>query len=381
MNIVLSAVAELERDARAPLGPTRSLSIIVPTLNESGNVEPLVQAVERALGPRGWEVIFVDDDSSDGTAAVAKELARRDTRVRCIRRIGRQGLSSAVIEGVLASSADYVAVIDGDLQHDERLLKTMIGVLEADRSDLVVGSRFAPHGDASGLGGLHRRLLSRVGNLIAQTLLKVTISDPMSGFFMVRRQVFDEYAPKLSGRGFKVLLDFLASAPKPLRVMELPMRFRPRNSGASKLDLSVELAFAAMLFEKTLGSFVSLRFLAFSLVGGTGVIVHLGALKLALAAAGPFAFAQGFAGIVAMTSNFWLNNLTTYRNERLAGRRFLTGLLSFYAICSIGFITNIGVGQALFSQHHSWWLSGVLGAAVGAVWNYSVSSAVTWRRR
>lgn len=381
MNMLPSIDGEREFDALMPLCSACSLSIIVPTLNENGNVVPLVQAVERALGPSGWEVVFVDDNSSDGTAAVAKELARRDPRVRCIRRIGRRGLSSAVIEGVLASSADYVAVIDGDLQHDERLLKTMIGILETDQADLVVASRFMPEGDASSLDGLHRHLLSRAGNLMAQTLLNINIFDPMSGFFMIRRQLFDQHASKLSGRGFKVLLDLLASASPPLRVTELPMRFRPRNSGTSKLDLSVELAFAAMLLEKTLGRIVPLRFMVFSLVGGTGVLVHLAVLKLALAASWPFAFAQALAGIVAMTTNFCLNNLTTYRDKRLVGWRFLSGLLSFYAVCSIGFVTNVGVGQALFAQHYSWWLSGVLGAAVGAVWNYSVSSAVTWRRR
>lgn len=215
MNMLPPIVGEREFDALMPLCSECSLSIIVPTLNENGNVVPLVQAVERALGPSGWEVVFVDDNSSDGTAAVAKELARRDPRVRCIRRIGRRGLSSAVIEGVLASSADYVAVIDGDLQHDERLLKTMIGILETDQADLVVASRFMPEGDASSLDGLHRHLLSRTGNLMAQTLLNINIFDPMSGFFMIRRQLFDQHASKLSGRGFKVLLDLLASASPP----------------------------------------------------------------------------------------------------------------------------------------------------------------------
>jgi dolichol-phosphate mannosyltransferase len=257
----------------------------------------------------------------------------------------------------------------------------MIDSLEADQFDIVVASRFMQEGDASGLNGLHRRLLSRGGNLMARALLKVAITDPMSGFFMTRRQIFDENASRLSGRGFKVLLDLLASVQQPLRIMELPMHFRPRNSGASKLDLSVELAFLAMLIEKTLGRIVSLRFLAFCFVGGTGVVVHLAVLKLALTASWPFAFAQAVAAIVAMTSNFWLNNVTTYRDQRLVGWRILSGLLSFYAVCSIGFVTNVGVGQALFAQHYSWWLSGVLGAAVGAVWNYSVSSAVTWRRR
>lgn len=380
MNIQPSIIGGLKGEACVTPVSMPSLSIIVPTLNESGNVKPLVQAIKRALGKTGWEVIFVDDDSSDGTAAVAKEIARYDMRMRCIRRIGRQGLASAVIEGMLASSADYVAVIDGDLQHDERLLEDMLNLLKEDQTDLVVASRFAPEGDASCLDGVHRHLLSRIGNLLAQKILRVTLSDPMSGFFMVRRKIFDRYASKLSGRGFKVLLDLIASVSEPLRITELPMHFRSRNSGISKLGLSVALEFAAMLLEKTIGRIVPLRFFTFSIVGGTGVLVHLAVLRLALAAAWPFALAQGLAGIVAMTSNFWLNNFTTYRDKKLSGGRFFVGLLSFYAVCSVGFITNVGVAQTLFSQNHSWWLSGILGAAVGAVWNYSVSSALTWRK-
>lgn len=364
-----------------PDGAICKLSIVVPTLNERDNIAPLLSAIESVLGPRGWEVIFVDDDSADGTAEAAKALACRDARVRCIRRVGRRGLSTAAIEGVLSSSADYVAVIDGDLQHDEALLATMMRMLEADLSDVVVASRFMLDGNASGLDGAHRRQLSQLGNRLARAVLKVAISDPMSGFFMMRRSVFEETASRLSGQGFKVLLDFLASARCPLRITELPMTFRPRASGTSKLDLSVELAFVGMLLDKAFGGFVSPRFIGFSAVGGAGVILHLFVLKLMLMGHWPFAYAQGLAATLAMTSNFCLNNLTTYRDRRLTGWRFLTGLLSFYAVCSIGLVSNVGVGHTLFSQDHPWWLSGLLGAAVGAVWNYSVSSLVTWRAR
>ena len=379
MNLLLNLRGDQKYLVSTEIESPCTLSIIVPTRNERGNVEPLVGAIEKALGPGSWELIFVDDDSPDETAALVKSLARQDRRVRCIRRIGRRGLSTAVIEGVLSSSADYVAIMDGDLQHDERLLGIMIEMLEADRCDVAVASRFIPGGQASGLDGADRNLCSRAGNLIARAVLRVEIADPMSGFFVARRQLFEENAAKLSGRGFKVLLDLLASAKNTVRVMELPMHFRPRNSGASKFDLSVELSFAIMLLEKTLGRILPLRFLAFSFAGGTGVLVHLAVLKLALAAAWPFSHAQGLAAFVAMTSNFWLNNSTTYRDKRLKGWRILTGLISFYAVCSIGFATNVGVGQALFSQQYGWWLSGLLGAGVGAVWNYSATSAVTWR--
>ena len=259
------------------------LSIIVPTRNESPNLEPLLTAIEAALGMSGWEIIFVDDDSPDGTASVAKAMARHDRRIRCVRRIGRRGLASAVIEGVLSSSADYVAVIDGDLQHDERLLSAMLARLETDQYDVVVASRFVAGGHASGLDGIGRKAISQVGNMLARKVLGVKIADPLSGFFIARRSFFKENAARLSGHGFKVLLDLLSSAKEPVRVEEMPMKFRPRTCGVSKLDLSVQIAFGALLLEKTIRTSGLHAFPCLFSVRGTGVFVHLVVLRSMLA--------------------------------------------------------------------------------------------------
>lgn len=184
------------------------LSIVVPTFNESGNVVPFVKNIGRILKDRDWEIIFVDDDSPDGTYDVAKNLARTDTRIRCIRRVGRRGLSTAVIEGILSSSSKYVAVMDGDLQHDKSLLPDMLRELESDRADVVIASRYIADGNALGLDGRRRHAKSKLGNWLARQVLKVTITDPMSGFFMMPRVVFENSVRSLSGQGFKVLLDF-----------------------------------------------------------------------------------------------------------------------------------------------------------------------------
>ena len=366
--------------ARFPAGAPQ-LSIIVPTYNEHENVEPIVERVSRVLAERHWELIFVDDDSPDGTHDVAKNLAHNFYQVRCIRRIGRRGLSSAVIEGILSSSSKYVAVMDGDLQHDERLLPLMLSELENDRADVVIASRYVADGNAEGLDGVQRQTKSRLGNLVVQRLLRLPVADPMSGFFMLPRAIFEEGVRSLSGRGYKILLDFLTSTHRSLRLAEVPMQFRSRRSGESKLDTSVEIAFAIMLLDKTIGRYIPTRFFLFGFVGSSGVFLHLVVLKLLLLFGAPFAFAQGASALCAMTSNFLLNNAITFSDRRLRGWSILTGMVTFAGICSIGLLGNVGVAHVLFSQKNSWWLSGLMGAAVGAVWNYSASSVYTWRAK
>src|SRR5262245_7333497 len=196
------------------------LSIVVPTRNENGNVPLLVLQLGRALTGIAWEVIFVDDDSADGTAATARRLARRDPRVRCIRRLGRRGLAGACIEGMLAASAPAIAVMDADLQHDEKCLPLMLEHVRAG-AELVVGTRRTQDGlVTAGLSPV-RTWGSRLATKLARRLAGVKLSDPMSGFFLIRQDVFEALAPRLSNQGFKLLLDIVASQPRPLVVKEV----------------------------------------------------------------------------------------------------------------------------------------------------------------
>jgi len=362
--------------------PTPLLTIVAPTLNERDNVVPLVRAIERALEGVAWELVLVDDDSADGTAAAAKALAQIDARVRCLHRIGRRGLSGAAIEGFLSSSAPFVALIDADMQHDETALVRMLEVLQTTDAELVVGSRHIEGGSSDGLSSDRRVKLSELGARLANRVTQVPVSDPMSGFFMMRREVFDAVAPKLSVQGFKILTDILASSQRPLVVAEVGYGFRERLHGASKLDTGVLIDFAMLLADKTIGRFVPVRFLMFAAIGGFGVFVHLGMLALMHFVAGQsFALAQGIAAFTAMTTNFLLNNVITYRDRRLRGAGIIPGLLSFYAVCSVGFVANVGVGDYLFGYGQRWWVAGLAGALVAAVWNYAASSIFTWGRR
>ncbi len=358
------------------------LTIVVPTLNERENLEPLLALVTAVLGDVSWEVIFVDDDSSDGTADHARVLARRNARVRCLHRIGRRGLATACIEGVLASASPYVAIMDGDLQHDEQLLPHMLDVLRSEPVDLVVGSRYVAGGEVGeGLSGTRARV-SGFATWLARFICKAEIADPMSGFFMFRREVFERAVRNLSGQGFKILLDLMATSPQPLRVRELPYKFRKRRHGESKLDVLVAWEYGMLLTDKLIGHIVPVRFALFALIGGLGLFVHMAVLWSGLTlAALSFVAAQTAAAIVAMTSNFFLNNLFTYRDQQLRGWQLVRGLLSFYLICSIGAVANVGIATYVFSTDQTWWVAGIAGVVVGSVWNYAVSSVFTWKKR
>ena len=372
--------ADGEAQPVAP-GDAIELTVVVPTFNEAGNVPILVERLATVLADIAWEVVFVDDDSPDGTSTVAREMALRDRRVRVIRRLGRRGLSTACVEGVMSSAAPYFAVMDGDLQHDDAMLATMLATLKAEDLDIVVGSRYVSGGDSGGLANPWRKFVSRVGTRVAQTLLHAELTDPMSGFFVMSRAAFDAEVRALSQRGFKILLDIFASSARPLRYRELPCRFNPRQFGESKLDTMVAWEFGVLLIDKLIGRYVPVHFAVFAAVGVTGVAVHLATLGLVGLAGFTFNVAQTAAVVVAMTWNFVFNNVITYRDQRLRGAALVRGLLSFYAIGAVGALGNIGVIGAMFSQGSGWWLAGLAGALVGVVWNYTMSSLFTWQRR
>lgn len=370
--------ADINRVSHAP---APELSIIIPTFNERDNVPLLVDRLRQALGEIAWEVIFVDDDSPDQTAELVKTIGASDARIRCIRRIHRRGLAGACLEGMLASQARFVAVMDADLQHEETLLVPMLSVLREDTADLVVGTRYAV-GTAVDSFSARRQQISVLATRVARGILRVNLSDPMSGFFMLKRDACERFAPDLSQDGFKILLDIVITARGNLRIVELPYRFRKRHYGESKLDARVALEYGGLILAKVTNGLVSVRFLFFCLIGAVGVLIHLIALVFALNVIGvPFIWSHVIATFIAIASNYVLNNALTYRDRRLVGRAFLTGLVRFYIISILGAVSNIGIGSWLFSSQQKWWLAGLAGAIIGVVWNYLVASALVWDNR
>lgn len=357
------------------------LAVVVPCYNERANVSALVEKLSYALSGIAWEVIFVDDNSPDGTTDEVRRLAQRNPRIRCLRRVGRRGLSSAVIEGALSTSARFVAVMDGDLQHDETKLPAMLDILRQGGAELVVGSRHVEGGDTAGLASRWRHRLSNGGTRLAQAMLPVPLSDPMSGFFAVPRHLFETLAPRLNGRGFKILLDLVLASPTPLHIREVAFQFRERLAGESKMDPLVLAQFAGLLIDKKLHGTVPLRFIVFALVGAVGVLVNILVVLLGLDAGLDFEGAQIVGTIIAMLTNFLLNNNLTYRNERLRGPRFWRGLVLFMGVGALGAIANVGIAQGLYTRDASLLPSAAAGAVIGVVWNYAVSATLVWSAR
>ena len=361
------------------------LSVVVPTFKERGNVAELVRRLDLALSGIAWEVIFVDDNSPDGTAAAAKEIGSRDTRVRCLRRVGRRGLAGACIEGMSASAAPYVAVIDGDLQHDEKVLPAMLARLTSGQADLVAASRYVEGGSAASFSG-SRGAISRLATKLTHRMVGTKLSDPMSGFFMMRRDRFDEVAPCLSPVGFKILLDIAATGSGKLRIAEQPYSFGERFAGESKFNAQIGVEFLGLLLAKMTGDVVDPRFIFFALVGAIGLFVHLVALRLSLwllPADLPdmFRWAQFIATFIAMTSNFLLNNELTYRDRRLKGWSMARGFVLFCLIGSVGVLANIDLASWLYIERSRWLLAGAAGAIMSALWNYAMSTLFVWRAR
>jgi dolichol-phosphate mannosyltransferase len=366
--------------AAAAVRPAPELTIVVPTFNEKANIPLLVERLAQLLTACDWEVIFVDDNSPDGTAAAARAIGAKDSRVRCIRRIGRRGLAGACLEGMLASQARYVAVMDADLQHDEGLLLPMLEALREGRADVAAASRYIYGGSAAGLSK-QRSHVSRGSNALVRLLMGIDLTDPMSGHFMIRRDALESIAPSLSTQGFKILLDILATARGSLRTIELPSTFRERQHGESKLDSKIALDFAALVTAKLTNDAVSARFLLFCLVGLTGIGIHLSILSAFLHTNQSFGVAQALATVGAIAWNFVLNNLFTYRDQRLTGWHFVTGLVRFQVICAIGAISNVGIATWIYDYDETWWIAGLGGALIGTVWNFVVSAALVWRQR
>ena len=357
------------------------LSIIVPTYKERGNVAELVRRLDAALTGIGWEAIFVDDNSPDGTAEAVKDIASADNRVRCLRRVGRRGLAGACIEGMLSSASPFVAVMDADLQHDEKVLPAMLTRLRAGGADLVAGTRYVEGGGAVGFSQ-RRSAISRAATRLTHRLVGTNLSDPMSGFFMMRRDRLEEIAPRLSPVGFKILLDIAVTGGERLCIAEQPYVFGTRFDGESKFNAQIGVEFLGLLLAKMTGDLVDPRFLFYAIVGSLGLLVHLIALRLSLVfLPESFRAAQIIATLVAMTSNFLLNNELTYRDRRLKGIAMLRGFALFCLIGSVGVLTNVDLASWLYDERQVWWVAGAVGAIMGALWNYAMSTLFVWRAR
>ncbi|MEM9739349.1 MAG: glycosyltransferase family 2 protein [Pseudomonadota bacterium] len=370
----------------ATLANDTKLTVVVPTFNESKNVAEMVRRLNVTLAHIPWEVIFVDDASPDGTADVVRSMAREDHRVRLISRHNRRGLASAVVEGALAAAADIVAVMDGDLQHDESVLPGMYQKVRDGEADVVSASRFLTEDGADGLSSQTRVAISNNGIKLSNWVFGLDMSDPLTGFFVLRRDVVRRALPDLSELGFKVLMDIVISAQPRPKVAEVPFKFRERIHGESKLDNKVMYEFFLFFIEKKISTILPLpaRFLSFAFINSVGILVHLAVLfpLLIVLGEGSFINAQIIATMVAMGFNYTVNNLVTYSDRKLKGVKFYIGFLLFAALCSVGVLGNVGVANLLHSDYPGIAIAipAIAGALITVVWNYVATGAFVWGR-
>ncbi|MFZ2102458.1 MAG: glycosyltransferase family 2 protein, partial [Oricola sp.] len=338
------------------------LSIILPAYNEAKNIPLIVDKIADAMGDMPYEIIVVDDDSPDGTTDVTRAVAREKPNVRCVRRIGRRGLSGACIEGMMAANAPVVAVMDADMQHDETRLPVMLAEIRKG-ADLVIGSRYVDGGNASsGFVKKTRAKGSELATALANRITGAYTTDPMSGFFMMTRDLADKAARTVSRDGFKILFDIVSRFGSELAIREVPFQFRERVEGESKLGFLVTVQFLGLLVSRYTGGFIPVKFLLYALVGFSGLFVHMATLFFLNGVLGAaFAPAQIAATFVAMTSNFAFNNEVTYAHRKLKGRRFFTGLITFYIVCGIGALANVSIAVRLFEWNWSTLLAGFAG--------------------
>ena len=361
------------------------LSLILPTYNEAENLPELLPKIEDTLKDIPHEVIIVDDDSPDGTWRTAQELGQKRDDVHVIRRVGRRGLSSAVIEGFLSAKGDVFAVMDADGQHDMSLLPKLYEAVQKD-GGIALGSRYT-EGGSVGQWDERRHLLSRIATKLAIRLCKVKVSDPMSGFFAIRRQLFQGIVNHLNPKGFKILLDLLVHVPSSTKVTEVPFTFSERLHGESKLSRRVQLEFLEYLYDVTLGRYIPLTFVKYCIVGGLGVFVHLATYLTVsgflttqhdLSLMG-FRVSVLVAIEVAILFNFYLNNIWTFAVSRLRGLQALIGFAKYNLACVFGAVANYAVSSYLFSL--GWHDLGavIIGAFTGVVWNYTMSRFFAWK--
>jgi len=355
------------------------LCVVVPTFNERGNIDELVARIGAALIGVQWEMIVVDDDSPDGTAEHVHALHRRDPRIRVIRRIGRRGLSSACLEGMLASSARHFAVIDADLQHDPALLPDMLEALRAGEVDLVCASRHI-EGGSVGDWSQHRTMSSRLASWAARAVTAVELSDPMSGYFAVRRDIIDRVAPRLSGIGFKIMLDIVLSAGADLRLREIPLTFGFRAHGESKLSPRAIWDYCMMLIDHRIGGRMPLALLSYSVIGAIALAVHMLCLWLFGDLYGlNLVTAQGIAAITACIATYAIREALSY--QRRGSWRWYLGLLPFLASCALGLAGSVLLAAWLTRQGADWFAAGAGGALVGLWWNYGAADRHGWSAR
>ncbi|HXY40104.1 MAG TPA: glycosyltransferase [Vicinamibacteria bacterium] len=373
---------------RAPRPGDPRFSLVVPTLQENETITAFVEAASRvldALLPGQYELIVVDDDSADGTWRTARSLAARFPCLRVLRRRGEHGLGSAVVRGWQLARGEVLGVMDADLQHPPEACARLWAEV-ARGADLAVASRHVQGGGVSEWS-LRRRVLSRGAQVLGLLLLPAVVarvSDPMSGYFLVRRSAVE--GVELRPEGYKILIEVLGRAGRARWISETGYVFRERAKGASKATWEVYLAYLRHLLRLRLHTLRYSRFPRFAVVGLSGVVVDMALLFLL---SDPRCLGLGLtrsklvAAEVAILNNFWWNDRWTF-GDLVPGQRTLGAtlrrLVKFNAICLAGLALNVALLNLQFNLlGMDRYLANAVAIAVVTAWNYLLNRTLAWR--
>ncbi len=350
------------------------LSIIIPTFNEKENVRKISRKISDILKDNDYEIFFVDD-STDVTPNILEEVSAGNENIRFIHREHRRGLATAVALGFRKTTGDILCVMDADLQHPPELLKTMLDKIMSG-AELVVPSRFIHGSDDGGLRR-NRKLISITARLMAWFFLRRarTLSDPMSGFFMMKRHVIEGI--ELDPVGWKILLEILVKG-RFDQIVEIPYRFRPRRGDSSKMSVKEQLNYLHHIMRLVSVSSEDSRFWKFTAVGMSGVIVNLSVYSILFAVMKlPVVLAGTLAAVIAMFSNFLLNSKYTWPDTDR--RQFFRSLSLFYIFCGLGVVINSIVLAGLTHWFHlNNYLAQLMGITAATLWNFTTNNRWNW---
>jgi len=340
------------------------LTVELPTYNEAENLPVIVHELEELA--IDIEIVIIDDGSPDGTGKIAQELASRYGNIKVVEREKKEGIASAIAEGLKVASGKYVVVMDADGQHPVNMIPLMLE--RAASADIVIASRYV-RGGACELG-FTRKLVSRVSTALAHLLIPETkkIMDPLSGFFLFRRELFsDDF---VISDGYKILLIMLAGC-RNCSVVEIPYSFGNRMAGKSKFGLREMFRYVKLLFKLS-----DYRVLKFVLVGAIGAVINELLLFL-LVHHIPLLFASAAAVEASIISNFVMNNTWTFAIRKRVN--FLKRFVGYHGVAILGAAINIGLLALLVFMHFEYLGANLIGIMFGFTANYLGSEHLVWR--
>jgi dolichol-phosphate mannosyltransferase len=353
------------------------LSILIPTLNEADNVIELTKRIFNLELKIPYNIIFIDDGSNDLTVANIRKMQQENDNIFLLRRFKRKGLSSAIIEGALFSQAELICVMDADLQHDEAKIPEMLQKIN--EADIVVASRYSQEGEIDQSWSKIRKFISNAATFLSSFLLgKNKVSDPMSGFFLIKREILEKIEMQLKPEGFKILFDII-SCSKKFKIKEVSYSFKTRIYNQSKLNHSVLISFVELFITKFLLKLLPHKFALFCFVGTIGLIVNIITMMLLKYLNYDFLWSQLIVSTLIIFLNYILNNIITFRDNKLFGIKFIEGLIKFFVTCFLGLACNLAISYSLYNIGINWYMASVIGVLFSSVWNFGLSLYYVWK--